>query len=284
MSENLFNVGQPEIIEELDYEVILARMVAKAVELFAAAGINYDVGNLETDPVKIILESNAYDELNLRARANDVARAQILSFARRGDLDALAAFYGVTRLTDEGCDRLRERVREAIAGRSPAGPRHWYRYHALSADVRVRDVSVRLDPKAPKLLMTILSKDNGGVADQALLDTVAAALNTNEVRAVSDNLAVEAAVFDTVDIEANITLLEDQAVSLLDEIEENLQVQWDAVQAIGLDLTRSWLTKTLHTAGVHSVEIVSPSADIDVIENRAVSLGTITLNFAGYGY
>ena len=81
---------KPAVIEELAFETILAELMADAVARFAAAGIDYDVGNLETDPVKIVLEAAAYRETLLRARVNDAARANLLSFAAATDLDHLA--------------------------------------------------------------------------------------------------------------------------------------------------------------------------------------------------
>src|SRR5690606_3005832 len=99
---------QPSIIETLDYEAVLAELVADVVARFVDAGVDYDVGNLATDPVKIILEACAYREILLRARINDAAKANLVPFSTGSDLDHLAAFYDVERLEGESDVALRE--------------------------------------------------------------------------------------------------------------------------------------------------------------------------------
>lgn len=130
------------MIETLDYEAILAALLADARDRFADAGVDYDVGNLETDPVKIVLEAAAYREVLLRARVNDAAKANLVAFSAGSDLDHLAGFYDVERLPDEADLALRERVILAITGRSTAGPRDWYRSAARRASVRAGDAAV----------------------------------------------------------------------------------------------------------------------------------------------
>ena len=282
MNDYLASLPYPAIIETLDYEAILAEMVADAAARFVAAGIDYDVGELETDPVKIVLEAAAYRELNLRARANDVARAQILSFARAADLDHLAGFYEVERLEDETDERLRGRVVEAIRGRSPAGSAYWYRAAAMAVDTNIRDVSVQRAGDGPALIVTVLSVDNDGIADQALLDAVEAKITSDPVRVVSDDITVAAAVFDSIDIAADVWLIEGVPQGVFDALEATLRAAWDARQAIGLDLTRSWITAALHQPGVQKVEIGAPAADVIAVDNRAVALGTVTLTFKGF--
>src|SRR5262245_34679611 len=117
----------PEAIETLDFEVILAAVMADAQARFDLAGIAYDVGGLETDPVKIVAEAASYRELLLRARINDAIRANLLAFARGADLDHLAAFYDAARMPAEGDDRFRLRIQLIIQGRSTGGTEPRYR-------------------------------------------------------------------------------------------------------------------------------------------------------------
>lgn len=282
MSDLFPNLAVPQIIEELSFETILSEMMTDAQTRFDAAGINYDVGNLETDPVKIILEAAAYREVQMRARANDVARAQILSFSIASDLDHLGSFYGVTRLVGETDAAMRVRIVDAIRGRSTAGPKHWYAYHARSADVKVKDVAVDLDPTAPKIIVSVLSTDNGGIATQPLLDTVSAALNADDVKVVSDIVSVRAAVFTSVNVTAQITLRSGVAQSVFDGLSATLSAAWAAKQAMGEDMTVSWLIATLMQPGVYKAAVTSPAADVEAAANQALALGTVTLTLAGY--
>ena len=91
-----------------------------------------------------MLEAAAYRETLLRARVNDAARANLLSFAATTDLDHLAGFYDVVRLDGETDAALRERVVLAIQGRSAAGPEERY-----AAVARARRRAHRRRPGLP---------------------------------------------------------------------------------------------------------------------------------------
>lgn len=84
----------PQIIEELDYEMILAAMRAKLVELLP----DWTAAELESDPANKVLEVAAYRELLIRQRINEAARACMLAFAGGTNLDQLAGNFGVRRL------------------------------------------------------------------------------------------------------------------------------------------------------------------------------------------
>ncbi len=167
-------LAKPAVIEQLAFETILAELMADAVARFAAAGIAYDVGNLEFDPVKIVLEAAAYRETLLRARVNDAARANLLSFAAATDLDHLAGFYDVVRLDGETDTALRERVVLAIQGRSAAGPEERYASIARAVDPRIVDVRVYRVAGGPALEVALLTSDNNGVPDAALKRDISA--------------------------------------------------------------------------------------------------------------
>ncbi|MFM8745990.1 MAG: baseplate J protein, partial [Aestuariivirga sp.] len=85
----------PEVIETVSYEPIVAAMRDDLVARFPAIA---GVIDLESEPARKLIEVFAYREILLRARANDVARANLLAFATGADLDHLAAWYDVTRL------------------------------------------------------------------------------------------------------------------------------------------------------------------------------------------
>jgi phage-related baseplate assembly protein len=271
----------PEAIEKLDFEAILAEIMADAQARFDAAGIAYDVGALETDPVKIVAEAAAYRELLLRARINDAVRANLLALARGANLDHLAAFYDAARMPDEPDDRFRLRTQLIIQGRSTGGTEPRYRAVALGASLRVADAAVSRVGTSPLIQVAVVAADNNGVADAGLLALVAAAVQAPAVRMVNDTIQVIAAVTDTIDVSARIWLLPDASGSLVEALVPALRADWAAEGGLGFDLTREWLLSRLMKTGVQRVEIVTPAANIVVPPGRAVALGTIDLTLMG---
>lgn len=274
----------PAIIESLNFDAILDDLIADVTARFQAAGVDYDVGVLESDPVVIILEAAAYRETLLRARINDAAKANLVLYALGADLDHLAVFYGVERLDGEKDEALRDRVILAIQARSPGGSSYWYENAAKRADVRIRDVSVYREEFLPIIHVAVLSSEAGGVPDQAMLDAVTAEVTSDEVRLVNDTIVVEAAVRQTVDVAATIRLLPDAPQSVFDGLEQHLRDAFDAETGIGFNLAVSWLTARLMTSGVQSVMVTSPAADVVPDDNGAIAIGTITLTLAGRDY
>jgi len=274
----------PQVIEEVRYEAILDRRLADMIERFAEDGINYDVGNLETDPVLIQLEGASYAETLLRARINDAAREFLLPIASGADLDYLAGFYDVTRIYGETDERLRERVVLAIQGRSTGGTEPRYKFVAMSADLRVKDVSIYTVGRNPTVHAAVFSTDNNGVADQILVDKVNAALQDPAVRMVNDIIEVAPAASTTQNIVANAWLLPSAPSSTITAMETALRNAWIAEMALGRDITKAWLIAKLMVSGVQRVEIVAPAADILVPFNEAEGLGTITITNMGRDY
>lgn len=281
MSLDFSTLPAPAIIEALDFEAIVDALVADVIVRFAAAGVDYDVGNLETDPVKIIFEAAAYREVLLRARINDAARANLLAFATGSDLDHLAGFYDVIRLTGETDEALRSRVVLAIQGRSPAGPEERYAFVARSADVRVKEVRVYRVDGGPNVRIALLASDNGGVPDAAMMAAVTAAVGAANVRVVSDVIEVLAATQVTSNIAARVWLLPDTPMAVFDGLEAALRAAWSAEGGIGFDLNPSWIAAKLHAVGVAKVEVTAPAASVVVDGNTAIAIGTVTLTFSG---
>ncbi|TIS37504.1 baseplate J/gp47 family protein [Mesorhizobium sp.] len=281
MALDFSTLAAPEIIETLDFDAVLDAMIADATARFSSAGVDYDVGNLETDPVKVVLEAAAYREVLLRARVNDAARANLLAFATGADLDHLAGFYDVARLASETDSALRSRTILAIQGRSPAGPEEHYSFVARSADVRVREVRVYRVDGGPSVRVALLASDNGGVPDSAMLAAVTAAVTAADVRVVSDVVDVVAATQTTSNIVASVWLLPDTPMSVFNGLEAVLRAAWAAEAGIGFDLNPSWIASRLHVAGVSRVMVSTPAAPVIVDDNHAIALGAITLTMAG---
>ncbi|MEH6565288.1 MAG: baseplate assembly protein, partial [Halopseudomonas sp.] len=90
---DLSQLPPPQVVEPLDFETIFARKLAQLIELDP----QFDA-LVESDPAYKILQVSAYDELLLRQRVNEAARAVMLAYAQDADLDQLAANFNVQRL------------------------------------------------------------------------------------------------------------------------------------------------------------------------------------------
>ncbi len=281
----------PTIVEVLDNETIVGRQKATFAALWQAVrdanpSLNlpdYDVLMLETDPIVIGNEAESYRETLLRARINEVGKANLLAFARGGDLDHLAAFYDVVRLPGEVDDRLLTRVILALQGRSTGGTAERYQAVAMAADLRVRDVIVYVVGRSPLIHVAVYSTDPNGVASADLLAKVDAALQDPTVRMVNDTIEVESAVLSVVNLSADIWFLPDADADTLTRAEENLRSAWATARALGRDLTESWWTSKLMIAGVHKVKATTVG-DIVVPPASAVSIGTIVLTNKGRAF
>lgn len=146
---DLSRLPAPAIVEQIDYEVIFAQMLAD-LRRFAP---EFDALT-ESDPLYKGLQVAAYREMMVRQRANEACRAVMLAYASGADLDQLGAIFGVSRMqlvpgdparsippTMESDVEFRRRIQLAPEGFSVAGPEGAYIFHALSADPRVLDAS-----------------------------------------------------------------------------------------------------------------------------------------------
>lgn len=191
MTFSIANLPEPALIEELNYEAIFRELVEDFVERHP----EYDA-LLESDPAIKLLQVFAYRELILRQRVNDAFKATLLAFAQAGDLDNLAAFYGVERQTAEPDDDLRSRTIERIKGSSTAGGAAWYRYQTLSADDRVVDALVT-SPDAGQVRIAVLSNEGPTIkaATGAALDALGTTYGlTRNINANENDTAFRARV------------------------------------------------------------------------------------------
>ncbi len=278
---DLSMLGKPEVIESIDYEAIVTLMRNDLVTRFPAI---LGVVDLESEPARKLIEVFAYREMQLRARINDAARANLLAFAIRNDLDHLAAFYDVNRLPGEDDARLRTRVILAIRGRSTGGTEPRYRFVALSADVRVADAVVWREGTTPLVRCAIFATDNNGVPDAALLQAVREHLTASDVRMVNDTILVTAAVQKVQNIVASLTLLPNTSESILADIAAAVRADWLSERGLGFDMTLSWLTSKMMRSGVYKVAITTPGADVIAASSEAISIGTVTLTVAGRNF
>jgi phage-related baseplate assembly protein len=287
--------GPPVIVATLDYEGLLADRIAAFLDQWDgfraidATLPEYDVEHLESDPAVIGLEAAAYGDLYFRSMLNDVARATVLvDFAVGTDIDlhgldtrTAAHPDGVTRLTGESDETYRARIIEARAGSSAAGPDEWWLTNARTADARVKSLGLTYQGKG-RLTVTVLSSEDGGVPDSAMLEAVSTKLNSADVKPQGViSVTVTSAVVETVDIVATVTLLPDAPSTLLDQMKAQAIAKHAAAQALDLDLTRFYIVNLLDMDGVYGIDLAAPATDRVADGTRAFALGTIALTLAG---
>lgn len=213
-STELLNLGPPPRLASLGFETIVGEAKARLVTDFAAIGINYDVGGLETDPAIVLTQSAAYRELLTRAAIDDAVAGTYLGSAVGASLDARAADYGVVRRAEphtipeaapanrppaippqwawnaatarwvEDDEMLRLRARLSWEALSVAGPAGAYVFHALGAHPGVRS-AVAYGPESGhvepgEVLVVIMG--HAGVPTTQMVDSVAEVLDAAEVQ------------------------------------------------------------------------------------------------------
>ncbi len=177
------------------YEGILAARMQDLVARFAAAGVTYDVGALETDPAKILQEVDSYRELLADQRINEAVLATSLAYATGADLDVIAANFKTVRAAGETDASLRLRAQLAWENLSIGGSYGGYEYQARTvapvdiADCAVYGHEIAAVPKGEVRIVLLGATANGAVP-LSLLQRVAGALSPRDIRKVNDQINV----------------------------------------------------------------------------------------------
>ncbi|AOE80025.1 baseplate assembly protein [Pseudomonas lurida] len=257
----------PQVLESLDYEALYE----EGLEAFRGyMGDNWSAA-LESDPVVKLVELGAYGKMQNRSRVNDAAKALLLAYAEKEDLDQLAANVRLKRLViqpenllavppveevKESDDALRERIQLVYEGLTTAGPRNSYIFHARNASALVADATAE-SPAPAEVVVTVLSLTGSGQADQALLDQVFAKLSDDDIRPVGDRLTVQSAEILEYRIDAVLYPVgagpENDAV--LAEAIKRLAAWINPRKRLALEVARSGVDAQLHISGVGRVEL-----------------------------
>jgi phage-related baseplate assembly protein len=283
---NLSAMTPPDIIEELDYEVIVTSMRDDLVARFPAI---VGVIDLESEPARKLIEAFAYREMILRARINDASRAVMIASAAGTDLDHLAALYSVSRmqvedatgnLVDESDARLRRRIQLAPDAFSVAGPKGAYVYHALTVADWARDASaVMIRPGRVRVTMLRAGADpNPTLAER---EQVRLALIDNDVRPLTDMVEVLAPAVARVNIKATLTLYPGPDQNTVKVAAEKALTEWlDRNRMLGMNLRRSAIYAKLHAEGVHSVDLIAPAEDVILDETGVYQIDSVHVGVA----
>ena len=263
----------PQIVEQIDYEQILAERKAYAISLWPAeeqANIAARL-EMESEPLTKLLEENAYRETIWRQRVNEAATANMIAFAKGSDLENLAANYNVKRLVIQAAnsqasppipqlmetdESLRERTQMAWEGLSTAGPRNSYIFHARAADGRVADATAE-SPSPAVVVVTVQGMSVDGTAATDLLAVVKTYLSDDNRRPVADRLTVQAAQILRYQVKAKLYLLTSgpETEPARSAAEQRLRAYVHQRRRLGMEVSESAIHAALHVEGVRKVEL-----------------------------
>lgn len=268
---DLSQLPAPQVVEQIDYEQILAERKVYAVSLWpvdeqAEIAARLD---MESEPMAKLIQENAYREMVWRQRVNEASVANMLAHAKGADLENLAANYNVKRLVIQAAnpsavpplpkimesdDSLRERAQMAWEGLSTAGPRNSYIFHARSADGQVADATAE-SPAPAEAVVTVQSVLGDGTASPALLAKVNAYLSDDDRRPVGDRLTVQSAEIINYQVKARIYPLTSgpETELILKAAEAQLLAFVHQRRRLALEVSESILHASLHVEGVRKV-------------------------------
>lgn len=290
---NLAGLPPPPVIEVLDYEDILAGLLADFITRFP----DYDVGGLESDPAKKVLEVAAYREMLLRARVNDAARAVMIASAGDGDLEHLGALFGVERIfvagnpdavpptldETEDLERFRERIQLSLEAYSTAGPYGAYAYYSLTASLDVQDVAVYgpeselVDPG--HVAIYILSRLGDGTPSPTLIASVEAALSPTDRRPLTDYVHVNAPTIVPFAASVTIELPHGPDPEIVRaEAEARVSAYIQSRRRVGAKVSRDGIAGSAFVSGVEDVTVTSPVADVVPSADEAAYCTGITIS------
>lgn len=295
---DLSQLPAPDVVEELDFEIILAERKATLISLFPEEQQEAVARTLalESDPLVKYLEENAYREVIWRQRVNEAARAVMLAHAENHDLDNVGVNFNVERLVITPADNTtlpptpavmesdtdyRLRIQQAFEGLSVAGSTGAYQFHGRSADGRVADISV-ISPEPACVTVSVLSRENNGTASDELLAVVRAALNDEDVRPVADRVTVQSAGIVDYTIEAALYLYPGpESEAVIDAAKTKLKKYISAQHRLGRDIRKSAIYAALHVEGVQRVELAAPVADIVLDATQASFCSAYSVTVGG---
>lgn len=202
-----------------NYEEIRVARLGELQARLAARGFEFDVTNLETDPLVITEEAGAYRELLLLARRDDAVRSVMLASSWGVYLDHLGATQvpGVARNPLvaaprpfvgfpedwEADDEFRRRIQLAPEALSTAGPEGGYLFYTLDVD-EVKTAScygpmsfggTPANPFTPmgEVHIPIVAVGGNGLASPALVAAVEAECRASDRRPIADFVIASAA-------------------------------------------------------------------------------------------
>lgn len=273
---DLSALGDPEALVPLDIENSIRQRLTYLHQVARKHGFDWNLGALETDPMAIGQQTNAYFDTIVQGRINDGIKSVLLAQASGNMLDHIAAtYYGISRLFEEKDDDFRLRIALAPEAFSTAGPSGAYLFHTLEANPDVRDAGVYSEEDgavyadgtavlAPEILVVVLVHSGNGIPAVRTLDDVRAGLSAKDVRPLGDKVTVEPANILEYEIEAVLRIAQGADSELLrGEAEQRVRDYVDRRRYVSKVHQRLGIGAALKVTGAEEVVLTHPATDID---------------------
>ena len=288
---DLTQLPAPDAIEQFDFETILARKKQQLISL-CPESIRTVIAatlELESEPLTIDLQQQAYAEMLVRQRINEATRAGFLALATGTDLDHIGASRGLQRKIIQAADpqtdppqpeikesdtAFRKRIQLHPEKFAAAGPRAAYQAHALDID-DVADANPTR-PVAGTVRVYIKSYSNNGIPSAALLEKVRAHLSAEERRPLCDSVEVQAGSPKNIIIEYETEYEagpDKSLVSAKQTADLNAVIAANAQLAGSLALSK--IIGALDTVGAKRVRLIRPTADISCADHEFIRISQI---------
>lgn len=317
---DLTRLPAPDVVERVDYEAILSALKAKLIalmpELEATLALESEplTKILETVAAReVMLRQRVNDAARsvmlAFASGADLEHLAALYGVQRetlkpGDPEAIPPL--APSLEDDAS--LRRRAQLAPEAIATAGSEGAYKFHGLCAGesptqvaiespqeglvtvsyrferasfaAKVKDISVQ-NTAPGEVLLTVLSREDDGVADDTLVAAVRAQCSSAYVRPLTDKVSVQAAKIKDYQVKAKLVLESgpDEEV-ILNEARKRLEIYVKEQHGLGKSIALSGLDAALHIGGVIEVTITSPAATIESDFNTAPYCRAISLEVA----
>lgn len=228
--------------------------------------------------------------VDVEAKSSEVGsqsnNIEIGSITNIVDLIPFVEFVTNTTMTQGGRaleenDAYRERIYEAPAAFSVAGPEDAYKYLAKSANSSIADVSAYSPTPGTVEIRPILL--NGEIPSQTILDQVNEALSPKDKRPLTDKVVVLAPTVSTFNLALTYYIdrnNQGRALEIQTEVNQAIAdwLLWQRTR-MGRDINPSELTKRIVDAGAKRVVISSPAftaltpAQVAIVGSQAVTYG-----------
>nr|WP_227876656.1 baseplate J/gp47 family protein [Sphingomonas paucimobilis] len=287
---DLSRLDRPIIIAPVDYDTILARMIARVQAILPSFDATVD-----SDPAVKVLQVAAYVQMLDQQDFNERLVARLVAYATGATLDHIGAAIGVARLTliaandatgapavMEADDDLRARIVLGPEKFAAAGPELAYVAHAKDASAQVLDASAT-SPAPGEVLISILSRDGDGSASADLLAAVRAIVTDPQIRPLGDLVTVASAGLVPFVVTARIwTFAGPDAALVLATALASLNAYLSRSRKLGRNITLSGLSAALTVEGVQRVVLDAPIAEIVCGPTQAARCTAISVTHAGY--
>lgn len=261
---DLSRLPAPTVIKSIDYESILAERLAKLkVEL-----PDWDADTVEADPALVVQEIDAFREVLDKQRINEAAKAVMLPYAEKSDLDVIGSLFGVERLADEEDEPYRRRIGLAPEAYASAGSAGAYEFHARSVSTRIVDVGVTCPRPGVAQVVLLFGADTSAADAAALVTAVNARLQSDEIRPLTDQVVVLVAEIVPFAVNVRISVPPGPDPSVIEAAAaKSLAALASGAYRVGRSVDASEISGAAWSSNARKVEVLSGA--VSVTEKQA---------------